>query len=1036
MTTTHDITITSEATGVGFTVSMINICPPVIPRRLPCRQTTSNTPKQPLLRYENPKPHRDTLLCNRTRHYFCTLTTLYGPHSLFVMMYDRTWVDNAHHSDDCVSSNTSSTSHDMDAHVQSWEGRLDSPPPSHTSPTTPTLAHTSLLYDSDGPSSCSGCGHRLCNIQGVQEWHRFRAEMLRQTVEEGCQSLLMDCMVDPYDLSDNVGSRTRLDTQLSQSSRIIQHHYTQRACSSLAPPLRHPNQSSQDEFRHVLQQVDWDAIWSKAPMTGSNTSAIPRDPMWKEGTFLEKNDGPADTLHQPSQSPHHQHSEASRNMIPFDKEHPAVDTLPSSTGIRIKSLQPKRTDPRLKFPTVYEIGFCEKREGEEVKASNEDEGIPLSRHPSGQVKIIRLPISERFLQGRGDTAMSSINDKEEVVETLDDSSSPVVCRQVEETLRYCGFYADLLDDSTPYQDKATLQPVSSSTTPLRQMTPFHSGFTATSSTVSASTPFASFRMRSSKIQPYPMVIHTHPDKNHDQSLWRRPSADSVSRSKCRSLRTKQLSPSSSVNQPIERQNRDRDMSDFLKLHQWARTPRDQQRQQTTEKHVSSYPSSASTTPQNNKVNRPTTMHLDGQGGGLRKSDPRKRISIEEDAALEKEPQQVQQQEQEQCEQRRNGKQLFEAAHCIKTDKSTLADDLLRLQPQEAPTPQIKGGRVAERWKPSLATIPSQPKEASSSSFLSSYPPTTTTTMTPPQGSRKPLPQFAAGHDPRVNSYSCASSIHIPNRTSSLVSIASGPTSPTRSSTGSTIPPRHSSENSTFPSIASILKKPTYPNCNTGGTIDRKMSFPSLLRDPSVPQERSRLVEKGVKFVPDHAPPSVRLDKTIELLRLARLPLQVAATTTTVSRGAAAAPPSPISPADSEYSQTTGSEISQTSVSTCPTTPTTPSSIRSKPSLSPTTAEHDRPSLDYQHPHNTSSRNNNRKRYSYEDIILSAGNATKAFVGHVMQCDEKVKVRVDKASNSLSSSTTVSSSTFQRMRTKIGGRFLGRESIGDEGESAS
>ncbi|KAF8931440.1 hypothetical protein BGZ47_011845 [Haplosporangium gracile] len=1061
--TIHDITITSEATGVGLTVSMINICPLVIPRRLPDRQTISNTPQQPLLRYENPKPHRDTLVCNGTRHYVCTFTTLYGPHSPFAMIYDRTWVDHAHHGDDCISSNTSSTSHDLDAHVQSWEGRLDSPPPSHTSPTTPTLAHTSLLDDSDGSSSCSGCGHRLCNVHGVQKWHRFRAEMLRQTVEKRYQSLLMDRTVDYYDLSDNVGSRTRLDTQLSQSSKIIQHHYTQRACPSLTPPLRHPNQSSQDEFRHVLQQVDWDAIWSRAPMTGSNTSAMPRDPTWKEGAFLETNDGAADALHQSSQNPHHQHFEVSRNTTPFDKEYPAVDTLPSSTGIRIKSLQPQYTDARLKFSTVYEIGSCETGEGEGVKALNEDEGIPLSRHPSGQVKIIRLPISERFLQGKDDIARKSINDKEEAVMTLDDSSSPGVYPQVEDMLRYCGFYADLLDDSTPYQDKATLQPVSPSTTPLRPMTPFHSGVMATSSTPLTSTPSTPVRMRSPKIRPYPIVIHAHPGKNHDQSLWRRPSADSVSRSKCRSLRTKQFSPSNSVNQPTERQIQESNISKFQKLHQWARTSRDQQRQQTTEEHqVSSYLPSASTTPRNSKVNSPTTMNLDGEGGSLRKSDLRKYISIEEDAALEKEPQ------QEQCEQQRNGKQFFEAAHCIKTDKSTLVNDLLRLQPQEAPTPQVKGGRVAERWKPSLATIPSEPKEASPSPFLSSYPLTTTTATTAPQASREPLPQFAAGHDPRVNSHSCASSIHIPSRTSSLVSIASEPASPTRSSTGPTIPPRHSSENSTLPSIASILKDPTCTSRNTGGTINRKMSFPALLRDPSVPQERSRLIEKGVKFVPDHAPPSVRLDKTIELIRLAKLPLRVAATTT-VSRGAAAAPPSPSSPADSEFSQITDSEFSQTSVSTCPTTPTTPSSIRSKPSLSPTTAEYDRPSLDYQRPHNNSSRNNTRKRYSYEDIILSAGNATKSahdlilsppqstqialmcttchedfqvtdqdslrtFVGHVMQCDDKTKVKVDKPSNSLSSSMTVSSSTFQRMRTKIGGRFLGRESICEEGES--
>src|SRR5690349_3600651 len=98
----------------------------VIPSRLSGGQRCDML-HQPLLRYKHPKPHRDTLVCNKTRHYVCTLTKLQGPNGLFIMMHDRTWVDHFHHNDDCIGSSTPSTTYDLKDHPQAWKSRLDSP---------------------------------------------------------------------------------------------------------------------------------------------------------------------------------------------------------------------------------------------------------------------------------------------------------------------------------------------------------------------------------------------------------------------------------------------------------------------------------------------------------------------------------------------------------------------------------------------------------------------------------------------------------------------------------------------------------------------------------------------------------------------------------------------------------------------------------------------------------------------------------------------------------------------------------------------
>ncbi|KAG0322789.1 hypothetical protein BGZ97_004102 [Linnemannia gamsii] len=1008
-------------------------------------------------------------------------------------------------------------------------GRLDSPLNSHASPTTQTVAHITTAHDNlDWSTSHSECGHRLYNVQGVHNWHRFRVEMLRQTVEETYQSLLFEPALDSYDLRGSSVLK-RFSTPSSQSSRIVQHHYIQRTCLPSTPPIRHPNQSSQDEFRHVLLQVDWAAIWHKELVSRSDTIARSIEPTWREDVVLETNEGFADSPRHLSQDSHHQYLYVSGNTTHFDEQqHPVVDTFPSSAGIRVKPLQPKYTDPRLKFPTVYDIDSCSKGEG--VNVLSGDRGTQLSRHPSGQVKVIRSLISERPTQNKESYVRNSINDREETATILDDCSNHRIKLQAEETRRYCSFYADLPDDpmpcrngspssvrATPQINHALSPPGTSvtntvpgsvttldrhqtsvpqtvlpSTTPLRPMTPFHCGFTTTSSTPSTSTQFASIRMRSPKVRPCPIVVHSHPSKSQDQGSGHKTSRDGdllrgkvigtkagadpedshstnvhgdnsessttpISRPKSHSLRTKRFSRSSAVIRDIEQEPKDTDTSEFLKLHRWVRTLRHQQDQQTNEEQlVSSHLPRACTRFQEDIANISTAMCLNEGGDCLKGRSSRKMASIGEEVDQNKAPQR---QEQE-CKQRRNGKQFFKDAPHSGTNKSKLADKA-HPPPQEVLRPQTKRGRVAERWKPKLAPIPIEQDSESvepspSPSYLETMA-TTTTTTKDPQANRKYRTQFAAGHDARVNSQFCESSIPIPRRTSSTNSIASGSSSPTRSSTRTTIPIRSaSSGNSTFPSIVSILKKPTRINSTTGGTIHGDIALPAMIRDPRMPQRRSRLIEKGVKFVPNHAPRSIRLDKTIELIRLARQPLEAATSNSAKPASiAAAALPSPISP--------TGSAFSQSSVSTCPTTPTSPTSTRSPSLLSPTTAESDYP---FPGDYNTNNSSRDPRRDSYEDIILSAGNATKtvrdlilsppqstrivltcttcnrdfqvtdqdslrAFAGHVMQCDNKVKGKVDKVSKSLSSSMVGTSATFQRMRSKLEGRLLRRESIGSD-----
>ncbi|KAG0295809.1 hypothetical protein BGZ96_010927 [Linnemannia gamsii] len=316
----------------------------------------------------------------------------------------------------------------------------------------PIAGTATSLDEPDGSASRSRCGHYLHNVQGVKNWHRFRVEMLRQTVEETCQSLVLEPALDRYDLRGNSGLRPRLKTQSRQSSRIVRHHYTQRACFLPTPPIRHPNQSSQDEFRHVLLQVDWDAIWSRELVGRSDTIARLAEPTRREDALLETNEGFAGSPHEFFQD-HHQNLRLSGNTTHLDEEqHPAVDTFPSSAGIRVKPLQPNYIDPRLKFPTVYEIDSCSKGEG--VNVLNEVQGVQLSRHPYGQVKVIRSPISGCFVQNRRSLVRNSINDREEAAAILDGFSIPVANPQAEETNRYCSFYADLPFDSTPHLDVA------------------------------------------------------------------------------------------------------------------------------------------------------------------------------------------------------------------------------------------------------------------------------------------------------------------------------------------------------------------------------------------------------------------------------------------------------------------------------------------------------------------------------------------------------------------------------------------------------
>lgn len=1010
---------------------------------------------------------------------------------------------------------------------------MDSPPNLHASPENQTVAHTTTsLDDPDGSDSRSGCGHNLRNVQGVKNWHRFRVDMLRQTVEETYQSLVLEPALDRYDLRGNSGSKPKPKTQSSQSSRIIRHHYTQRACSLSTPLIRHPNQSSQNEFRQVLLQVDWEAIWSRELVGGSDTIARSIEQTWREDTFLETNEGFADSPHQFSQDPHYQHLHVSGNTTHFDEEqHPAVDTFPSSSGIRVKPLQPKYIDPQLKFPTVYEIYSCSKGEG--VNVLNEDQGVHLSCHPFGRVKVTRSPISECFVQNRCSLVRNSINDREEAAAILDEFSTHRANPQAEETRQYCSFYADLPDDSTPYLDvapssvrtahqtrhgvsapvlsatntqskpKTTFgrhqssvhQTASPSTTPLRSMTPFHSGLTTTSLTPMTSTSFASIRMRSPKIQPYPTVVHAQPDMSHDQGSGHKTTYDgyltrlsvkstkagadlvdlhptnvcgddpesstaSISRPISRSLRSKRFPRSSAVIHHIEREPKDTETSEFLKLHRWVRTPRPQQDEQTIEEQlVFGHPPYAYTPLQMDIANSSTMVCLNEGGDSLKCRGSVKMASIEEEVVQDKEPYR---QEQE-CKQRRNGKQFFEDVPYSRTNKSKLSGNA-HLQPQEVSRPQVKGGRAAERWKSDPKPITSvevlEPVESSPTPSYLAAMATTTTATADSQVYRKHRTRFAVGLDPRMNSQFRASSNRIPRRTSLANSIDSGPASPTRLFAGPTIPPRRSSSgNSILPSIASILKKPTLINSTTGDTIHRITSLPSMIRDPRMPQQRSRLIEKDVNFVPSHVSQSIRLDKTIELIRLAKQPLEaVTFIAAKPASTAAVALPSPTSPTDSVFSQS--------SVSTCPTMPTSPTSIRSPSQMSPTTGEWDYPFPGDQHCYNTRNDSKDPRRDSYVDIILSAGNVAKtvrdlilsppqstrivltctacnrdfqvtdqdslrAFAGHVMQCDDKIKGKVDKVSKSLSSSMVSTSAKFQRMRTKIEERCLGRESIGDD-----
>ncbi|KAF9909448.1 hypothetical protein EC991_008587 [Linnemannia zychae] len=64
------------------------------------------------------------------------------------------------------------------------------------------------------------------------------------------------------------------------------------------------------------------------------------------------------------------------------------DTVPSSSGIRVKAQQPIYVNPRVKFPTVYEIDTSSGGGEEGMRPLHGGRGFPLVRYPSGQVKVL------------------------------------------------------------------------------------------------------------------------------------------------------------------------------------------------------------------------------------------------------------------------------------------------------------------------------------------------------------------------------------------------------------------------------------------------------------------------------------------------------------------------------------------------------------------------------------------------------------------------------------------------------------------------
>ncbi|KAF9118609.1 hypothetical protein BGW39_001015, partial [Mortierella sp. 14UC] len=66
----------------------------------------------------------------------------------------------------------------------------------------------------------------------------------------------------------------------------------------------------------------------------------------------------------------------------------SVDTVPSSSGLRVKPLQPNHTNLGVKFPTVYEIDTSGEGGEGGMRLLNGGRGFPLVQHPSGQVKVL------------------------------------------------------------------------------------------------------------------------------------------------------------------------------------------------------------------------------------------------------------------------------------------------------------------------------------------------------------------------------------------------------------------------------------------------------------------------------------------------------------------------------------------------------------------------------------------------------------------------------------------------------------------------
>ncbi|KAF9099929.1 hypothetical protein BGX23_008701 [Mortierella sp. AD031] len=1000
------------------------------------------------------------------------------------------------------------------------------------------MALRGTLSDSDR-APLSGCGHHLHNVQGVQEWHRLRAEMLRQEVEASYQSLSsgpslftqLNQALEQDDSDNKAGMTTSLGGS-NRSNKVVQHTHSQRSRYPATPPIRHPDSRGLEDFRLALLNVDWDVIRSRTPAILSVTSTTGLDIASTEGACES---GLSDALLSSSSNFHHYSingnatvastganilstpQEHYLDMSLFDDEHLAVDTFPSSAGMRIKPVQPEHSNPRLKFPTVYEIGSGSGR----MKLLNEGRGIPLFRHPSGKVKVIQSPITEHF-------HIRDTHDKDDDKEAFSRQVSDLGNTSQVETSGCDHIYTETAQDSTPLRTHMTSQTCaepssmpSGTTTIICTARGQHSGYDSQASPIatqrprppsvpgpaspnSTSSPPASSDSRSRKINPYPIIIHPRPGQSHSDSQCQGGESHTASHELMTSdaqgvvLTAKSTAGNTAISNPAKTDSAmlhvdgfkspsdpdigasdllldhyvegDQDMnrSDCQRLQEWIRSLRYQQEQQMDDE-CAVVPSQ----PPPSFVFGATTS---------RRTGLRRLVSFKDEV--------VQGMGEQQSMQRRNGKQLFDnyRSRSDSADKSPDRASQVRGKEgrgeekgvpssgEKSNTARQRKSSASERWKQSMETIRSHQVLAQADAFGDVL-------LSPTIQSNEWPMHFAAGYDPQFNSH-YPSPIQVPKRTSSIASTisssrrsagtnnsptrsssgtsrlnsvsagsttptrrsagasslhnrSSGSASPTRRSAGSASSIRRSAGGDALPSIVSILKQPsTHNRSTTNNNINnnnRRTSFPSMLRDPRVPQEQSWLIEKGVKFVPDSAPQSVRLAKTIELIRLARIPLQKTGSSSSRSR--------------SPHSRRSHSRST-----TLPSPPSSPKSNRSSSQSASSrmrTAERIQPQDGLESDSHHTSNSNSPTHESYGDIIfpvestraardltLSPPQSTrialvctvcsrdfqvtdqeslKAFAAHAMECEKVFK----------SSSLIPSSLTFQRMRTKIEETFLSR-----------